>query len=159
MPRPAGMRRAHSGSRAGTSDCWGGTSGRPGNPSPRSGAALPPGHAADPPRPEVPGSHGSPKKSCHVGHVFISSSAQADQDRGVLRPAAGVTEYPGESVRCLKSGDDSFEPADTLKCIQRLIIGGRLVAHPPTVLEPAVFGTNTRVIEPGGDGVSRQDLS
>ena len=93
-----------------------------------------------------------------MGHVFVSSTAQTDQDERVLRPAAGVTEHPGECVRSFESGDDSFQPADTLKSIQRLIIGGRLVADPPAVLEPAVLGTNTGVVQSGRDRMGRQHL-
>ena len=94
-----------------------------------------------------------------MGHVFISSSAQTNQDRRFLRPAAGVTEHPGKGVRSFQRGDDPSSPADCLKCIQRLVVGGRLVAHPPAVFEPAVFRSDSGIVQPGGNRVGRQHLA
>ena len=103
---------------------------------------------------------GAPEQRGHVGDVLVAPAAEADQHR--LRPAAQRPRrpaHPGEGVGGLQRGNDALEPAQRLERIERLRVGGRLVAHPPGVAQIAVLRPHAGIVEPGRDRVRRRDLA
>ena len=65
----------------------------------------------------------------------------------------------GQRMAGFQRGDDAFETAQVMEGLQRLVIGDGDVFCTAAVLQPAMLGADTGIIQAGGDGVGFDDLA
>ncbi len=65
----------------------------------------------------------------------------------------------GQGMGAFERGDDALQLRQELEGLQGFLIGDGLVGHPPDLLEVAMLGAYAGIIQPGGDGMRRDDLA
>src|SRR4051794_23789435 len=95
-----------------------------------------------------------------LGCVLVTSTGERHEHGGAARHrSARFPREPADRVRGFERGHDPLRHREELEARDRFVVGGELVASPPRRRELRVFGTHTRVVEAGADGVRFLDLT
>src|SRR3984957_15014520 len=110
------------------------------------------------PAPQLGTSH-APKMLGDGIDVLVAAARQVQHHQVVLRTFRRELENLGQGVRGLERRDDAFELRAELEGVERFLVGRRKIGHPSHVVEPRMLGPDARIVEPGGDRMSLEDLA
>src|SRR5713226_3689067 len=92
-------------------------------------------------------------------HVLVAAAGEVEDDEVVLLELRKALDQAGDGVSGLERGNDAFGAGEQARGIQGSLIGDGEVFRAALICEPGVLGANGRIIEPGGDGMRRGNLS
>src|SRR5690606_11712680 len=99
-------------------------------------------------------------KVVHDGlHVLVATTGQVDHHQMILGQRGRALEDFGQRVGGLQRRDDAFLAAAQVEGVQRLLVGDRGVLDTTDVMQPGVLGTDTGIVEAGGNRVGIDALA
>src|SRR3546814_15750042 len=81
--------------------------------------------------------------------VLVTAARDVDDDDLILTIFACFGGERGQSMGAFERGDDAFGPAAELEGVERLLVGDGDIFDAAALVEPAMFGADAGIIEPG----------
>ena len=92
-------------------------------------------------------------------HILIAAPREIHEQNLRFRQSRAYFRGVSERMTRLERGDDSFEPTEVVKSLQRFIIRYRDVFRASVILQPGVFGPHTGIIEARRNRMRFDDLA
>src|SRR5579872_2722586 len=96
---------------------------------------------------------------CKTHGVLVPAPGEVDENKGTAGAANGKLASVRKGMRAFKGGDDPLTARERAICRSRRFVADGDVVHAAGVLQMGVFGTDARVVEPGGNRMRQADLA
>jgi len=83
-----------------------------------------------------------------MGHIFVTSTAQANQNGTGFHSANHHAGKVRQGMGCFQGGDDALGPGQEMKGFQSLVIPNRYVLGPPRIPEMGMFRPDSGIVQP-----------
>ena len=97
--------------------------------------------------------------ACDRRAVLIAAAGDIDNDGLVLSHGRRELDRVRDSVCRLDRRDDALDTAEVLECVYRFVVRHRNVLCAADVVQVSVLRADAGIIQTGGDGVDRRDLT
>ena len=100
-----------------------------------------------------------PAVACDRRAVLVAAAGDIDNDGLVLTHGRRELHRVRDSVCRLDRRDDALDTAEILECVYRFVVRHRNVLRAADIVQVSVLRADAGVIQTGGDGVNRGDLT